>query len=52
MATDVDLDALLALATDVAAEAGAMLVSERPRDLGVGTKSTPTDVVTIMDTRS
>jgi len=47
-----DLDELLALALSVAAETGRMLVADRPRDLGVGTKSTPTDVVTVMDTRA
>ena len=48
----VDLDALLALAVAVAAETGRMLVDERPAHLGFGTKSTPTDVVTVMDTRA
>jgi myo-inositol-1(or 4)-monophosphatase len=49
---DVDLDRLVSLALEVAAEAGRMLLHERPRDLHVGTKSTPTDVVTVMDTRA
>lgn len=44
-------DDLLALALDVAREAGALLL-QRPADLGVGTKSTPTDVVTAMDRAS
>lgn len=43
---------LLALALDVGAETGRMLVDDRPADLGFGTKSTPTDVVTVMDTRA
>lgn len=47
-----DLGALLRLARQVAAEAGRLLCVERPRDLGVGSKSTPTDVVTVMDTRA
>jgi myo-inositol-1(or 4)-monophosphatase len=49
------LEDLLALALDVAEEAGRLLVDERPADrrsLGVSTKSTPTDVVTVMDQRS
>jgi myo-inositol-1(or 4)-monophosphatase len=45
------LDELLGLARAVAAEAGRLLL-DRPADLGVGTKSTPTDVVTVMDRRS
>jgi len=45
------LDELLGLARSVAAEAGRLLL-DRPADLGVGTKSTPTDVVTVMDTRA
>ncbi len=49
---DVDLDALVSLAREVAAEAGRVLLHDRPRDLRVGTKSTPTDVVTEMDTRA
>jgi len=48
----VDLEALASLALEVAAVAGRLLVHERPRDLHVGTKSTPTDVVTVMDTRA
>ena len=44
-------DGLLALAADIATEAGALLL-ERPSDLGVDTKSTPTDVVTVMDKAS
>ena len=50
MATD--LTALLALALDVATETARMLVDERPTELEFGTKSTPTDVVTVMDTRA
>jgi myo-inositol-1(or 4)-monophosphatase len=42
---------LLELATDVALAAGKLLVERRPPgDLEVGTKSSPTDVVTVMDT--
>jgi myo-inositol-1(or 4)-monophosphatase len=42
---------LLGLAVDVARQAGALLVERRPPgELEFGTKSTPTDVVTIMDT--
>lgn len=49
--TDVEPRALLDLARSVAREAGRMLVRDRPRDLGVAaTKSSPTDVVTEMDT--
>jgi myo-inositol-1(or 4)-monophosphatase len=47
-----DLSALLSLALDVANETGRMLVDERPAHLGFGTKSTPTDVVTVMDTKA
>jgi len=44
---------LLELAVRLAAEAGRLLVQERPRDLGVAdTKSSPTDIVTVMDQRS
>lgn len=44
---------LLDLAIRLAAEAGRLLVQERPRDLGVAdTKSSPTDIVTVMDQRS
>ena len=44
---------LLDLAVRLAAEAGRVLVQERPRDLGVAdTKSSPTDIVTVMDQRS
>ena len=45
------LDELLDLAAAAAAEAGRLLL-DRPADLDVGTKSTPTDVVTVMDRRS
>ena len=51
-ARGVDLDELASLAVSVAAEAGRVLLHERPTDLGVGTKSTPTDVVTVMDLRA
>lgn len=44
-------DGLLALAVDIATQAGALLL-QRPADLGVDTKSTPTDVVTVMDRAS
>ena len=40
---------LLALALEVAHEAGRLLVQKRPRTLAVESKSTPTDVVTEMD---
>jgi myo-inositol-1(or 4)-monophosphatase len=44
---------LLALAEDAARTAGAMVRDQRPADLGVAdTKSSPTDVVTVMDRRS
>jgi myo-inositol-1(or 4)-monophosphatase len=49
--TGPDLPALEALAVEVAAEAAA-LIEDRPADLGVDTKSTETDVVTVMDTRA
>jgi myo-inositol-1(or 4)-monophosphatase len=42
---------LLELATEVAGEAGKLLVERRPPGaIEVGTKSSPTDVVTVMDT--
>ena len=48
-----DLPELLAFAESAAREAGTLIRDERPRDLGVAaTKSTPTDVVTVMDQRS
>ncbi|GAA1953397.1 inositol monophosphatase family protein [Catenulispora subtropica] len=51
--TNADPKELLELASRLAAEAGRVLVQERPRDLGVAsTKSSPTDVVTVMDQRS
>jgi myo-inositol-1(or 4)-monophosphatase len=41
------------LALEVALEAGRLVIDERPTDLGVdGTKSTRTDIVTVMDQRS
>ena len=47
----VDSRELLAVARAAAAEAGKLLVEGRPADLGVAqTKSSPTDVVTEMDT--
>ena len=50
-AAGVDPRELLAVARDAAAEAGRLLVEGRPADLGVAqTKSSPTDVVTEMDT--
>jgi myo-inositol-1(or 4)-monophosphatase len=46
-----DPQALLTLAEAVARETGVMLLDRRPADLGVAaTKSSPTDVVTVMDT--
>jgi myo-inositol-1(or 4)-monophosphatase len=53
MSENVDPKELLELAVRLAAEAGRVLVQERPRDLGVAdTKSSPTDIVTVMDQRS
>ncbi|MEY9910826.1 myo-inositol-1(or 4)-monophosphatase [Catenulispora sp. MAP12-49] len=50
---NVDPKDLLELAVRLAAKAGRILVQERPRDLGVAdTKSSPTDIVTVMDQRS
>ncbi len=50
---DVDPVALVAVAEQVALEAGRLIVDERPEDLGVAeTKSSMTDVVTVMDQRS
>jgi len=47
------LGGLEALAVDVALEAGRLITHERPAGLGASaTKSSPTDVVTIMDTRA
>ncbi len=44
---------LLGLAVDAARAAGRLIVDERPARLGVqGTKSSPTDVVTVMDRAS
>ena len=45
-------DELLALAVDVATKAGQFLLHDRPADLGVEAKSSPTDPVTVMDTAS
>ncbi|GAB3675999.1 inositol monophosphatase family protein [Angustibacter aerolatus] len=51
--TDAQLDQLVALATSAAHRAGALIRDERPDRLGVdATKSSPTDVVTVMDRRS
>ncbi len=50
-ADDALFDELLALAVSAAREAGRLLL-DRPTDLGVDTKSTPTDVVTVMDKRA
>lgn len=47
-----DLGALRDLAVALAREVGAMLVDDRPADLGVTTKSTQTDLVTVMDERA
>ncbi|MEO3939152.1 inositol monophosphatase family protein [Dermatophilaceae bacterium Soc4.6] len=47
------LDGLESLAVEVALEAGRLITHERPAGLGPSaTKSSPTDVVTVMDTRS
>jgi myo-inositol-1(or 4)-monophosphatase len=44
---------LLALAVDVAHDAGRLIVEDRPRGMGVAdTKTTATDIVTVMDRRS
>ncbi|GGL22807.1 inositol monophosphatase [Phycicoccus endophyticus] len=48
----VDLAELEEVACRVAREAARLVVEERPEDLGVAAKSTPTDVVTEMDQRS
>lgn len=45
----IETDDLLALARDIAREAGGMLLDRRPEILRTDTKSTPTDVVTEMD---
>ncbi|MDF8265835.1 inositol monophosphatase family protein [Luteipulveratus flavus] len=48
-----DLGTLETMAADLAREAGRLIVDERPSGLGVAaTKSSRTDVVTVMDTRS
>ena len=48
-----DLAALEALATQVAVAAGRLVVDERPRLVEASaTKSSPTDIVTVMDTRA
>ena len=49
----VDPRELLALAEEIAREAGRLIVEERPRDLGVATtKTSVTDIVTEMDQRA
>lgn len=51
--TDVLLTELEQIARDLATAAGRLIVDERPRGLGVAaTKSSDTDVVTVMDQRS
>lgn len=51
--TDVLLTELEQIAQDLAMAAGRLIVDERPRGLGVAaTKSSETDVVTVMDQRS
>jgi myo-inositol-1(or 4)-monophosphatase len=57
MGTDIpegtDIAALEALATRVAVAAGRLVVDERPRLVEASaTKSSPTDIVTVMDTRA
>ena len=53
MSDNADPKELLELAVRLAAEAGRVLVQDRPRDLGVAdTKSSPTDIVTVMDQRA
>lgn len=47
-----DLAALEQVACEAARAAGRLVVEDRPRDLGVTSKSTRTDVVTEMDQRS
>lgn len=47
--TEALLDELMSLARAVAQSAGALLRDERPRELEVSAKSSPTDVVTQMD---
>jgi myo-inositol-1(or 4)-monophosphatase len=49
----VDVAALEELATRVAVAAGRLVVDERPREVEASaTKSSPTDIVTVMDTRA
>ncbi|HBO55174.1 MAG TPA: inositol monophosphatase, partial [Janibacter terrae] len=53
MPAGVDPAELADIALKVAVEAGVLVVDDRPRDLGVAeTKSSATDVVTVMDQRS
>lgn len=47
-----DLEELRAIAVEVAAETGRIIVEDRPDRLAVATKSTETDVVTEMDQRA
>jgi myo-inositol-1(or 4)-monophosphatase len=49
MSSGADPYELLFLAESAAHEAGELLIAKRPQDLGVSTKSTPTDIVTVMD---
>ena len=48
----VDLSALLELAVQVGSQTARMLVEDRPATIEFGVKSSPTDVVTEMDTRA
>jgi myo-inositol-1(or 4)-monophosphatase len=53
MPTSVELADLETLAVALASEAGRLIVDERPEELGVAaTKSSATDIVTVMDQRS
>ncbi len=53
MVAPVDVNALEILAVSVAVEAGHLITGERPEHVvAAATKSSPTDVVTIMDTRA
>lgn len=49
MSGDPDPADLVALAVDLARRAGRLLTTRRPEDLAERTKSTPTDLVTVMD---
>ena len=50
--TEHDPQELRAIALEIAREAGRLIVEDRPDNLGVATKSTDTDVVTVMDQRA